>query len=378
MKRLRDYVYAFFITVVLLTSLVIYNSFTSIETQSSNIIESLNPMETNLNRVLRNLLDQETGMRGYLNTDDSVFLESYYRSMKSFDHNIFNLLVLSESYPEIHLRVKEEFIPSATKTSESLNLQIERMAADPNLDVKVALKTTKADMDSFRVEHSLLSEMIGDEISKSIQQQQTSTWTGKVLVLISSVLSIITAVLLVLSYVRVNRLAHFKELAVSDGLTGIANRRSLDKYLQKQWTKHTLTKKRLGIIFVDIDYFKKYNDHYGHIFGDQVLIDVAAELEAVSKKYQAFCGRYGGEEFMIILKKATEKSIQELTEELVTAVETKNIEHAPSHYKKVTISVGGLLVKPTNKANVKCSVDGADKLLYQSKEDGRNRATVET
>src|SRR5690554_676552 len=93
----------------------------------------------------------------------------------------------------------------------------------------------------------------------------------------------------------------FEELSFKDGLTGVANRRMFDQIFQREWGNARRTKKPLSLIMLDIDYFKEYNDHYGHIAGDDCLKHVGRVLKTVAGRPRDFIGRYGGEEFVLVL-----------------------------------------------------------------------------
>ena len=173
-------------------------------------------------------------------------------------------------------------------------------------------------------------------------------------------------------------------LADQDGLTGLCNRRSMDLRVDKAWTEVMHTGRPFGLLMLDIDNFKKYNDHYGHLSGDDCLRSVAQAIEVATNAANtqgltqgAFAARYGGEEFAVIIPDATTQALERVSSSIVTEVAALAIEHEKNEsWGIVTISVGGIGVQDKNTplANV---FRGADSRLYLAKSQGRNRAVVE-
>jgi diguanylate cyclase (GGDEF)-like protein len=172
------------------------------------------------------------------------------------------------------------------------------------------------------------------------------------------------------------------ETASRDGLTGLRNRRSMDLETDAAWYAAVQAGRSLGLLMIDVDHFKKYNDHYGHLVGDDCLRAIAGALAATVEAPEhalpgAFAARYGGEEFAVIVPDATPALLAELSTRLLTAVQGLAIPHAlNTGYGVVTISVGGACRTPA--AGELASVFRlADERLYRVKETGRNRALVD-
>ena len=166
--------------------------------------------------------------------------------------------------------------------------------------------------------------------------------------------------------------AVLESLSQVDGLTEIFNRRWLDKTLNHLWLVKTRSQQPLTLLLIDIDEFKKFNDTYGHIAGDDCLKKVAQTIQETINRPTDFLARYGGEEFVILL----ESDIKEgalVAEKVRLAVSNLNISHSESSYKHVTISLG--IASMTPQLNIKSVelIKQADLALYQSKEHGRNR-----
>lgn len=165
-----------------------------------------------------------------------------------------------------------------------------------------------------------------------------------------------------------------ERLATIDGLTGIANRRHLDITLAKEFARAQRDKQPLTFIIADIDFFKKYNDHYGHIQGDDCLKSIASILKKSLRRSNELVARYGGEEFCMLLPNTDTTSAKSVAERLVNAVRSLEIRHAGvNQYAIVTMSFGVVSVIPGRKFTVKSLMLQADEKLYQAKENGRDQ-----
>jgi len=159
-----------------------------------------------------------------------------------------------------------------------------------------------------------------------------------------------------------------------DGLTGIANRRYFDKHLLQEWEKAKSYAAPLSLIMFDIDYFKKFNDTYGHLVGDACLKSIAEILNQIMEMTECFPARYGGEEFAIILPGTTIKKGNQIAEQIRNAVEGLLLPHALSDvFPFVTISVGLASLIPNSQTRPEDLIAIADTALYDAKMEGRNR-----
>lgn len=159
-----------------------------------------------------------------------------------------------------------------------------------------------------------------------------------------------------------------------DRLTGIGNRRSFDANLAKMWSQATRNNAPLSLMMVDVDFFKKFNDAYGHQSGDECLRKVAAALDGCARRAGDSVTRYGGEEFAVLLFHTTLNEARNISETMLAAVRSLNIRHEQSTHDIVTISMGIATMVPTVKDDMESLVEAADKSLYRAKENGRNRA----
>ena len=168
-----------------------------------------------------------------------------------------------------------------------------------------------------------------------------------------------------------------QRLSILDGLTGIANRRHFDEILQHEWKIGLRANLGLSVILLDIDYFKKFNDNYGHQGGDDCLKEVAATLSDSLHRPGDFLARYGGEEFVAILPNTDAKGAAIIAEQMRANIEAKNIPHAHSDVADhVSISLGVAAMLPDKSSSPENLVARADEALYKAKEEGRNRYVV--
>ncbi|MCS7460189.1 sensor domain-containing diguanylate cyclase [Paenibacillus doosanensis] len=168
-----------------------------------------------------------------------------------------------------------------------------------------------------------------------------------------------------------------QKISTVDALTGVANRRGFDECLQREWKQGRRIGAPLSLIIVDIDYFKRFNDTYGHAEGDQCLKLVAESLKKAARRPVDFIARYGGEEFVIILPCTDAAGAQTVAEQLGEHVEELQIPHSRSESSPyITISSGTATMIPSQDVDPKELFLRADKALYQAKQDGRNRVRL--
>jgi diguanylate cyclase (GGDEF)-like protein len=167
---------------------------------------------------------------------------------------------------------------------------------------------------------------------------------------------------------------HLKVLSSLDGLTGIANRRKLDEVLDYEWRRARRSQIPIALILMDIDYFKPYNDHYGHIAGDDCLKRVAEILKEAIHRPADLPARYGGEEFALLLPETDGAGAVHVAERLQLRMKIANIRHEFSNAAPyVTLSMGIGAVVPSDSLLNDRLMESADKCLYAAKKNGRNR-----
>jgi diguanylate cyclase (GGDEF)-like protein len=166
-------------------------------------------------------------------------------------------------------------------------------------------------------------------------------------------------------------------LAREDGLTGLANRRHFDEVLDAEIKRAVRSRQFLSLILCDVDYFKKYNDQYGHVAGDKCLQSIGAIMRAGFKRAGDLPARYGGEEFAVILPETQPDKALQLAERLRQELSELALPHACTGILgQVTLSVGAVGVQPDREHTAEWFIKGADQALYRSKENGRNQVTL--
>ncbi len=164
-------------------------------------------------------------------------------------------------------------------------------------------------------------------------------------------------------------------LSLTDQLTGIANRRHHDEKIQTEWIRALVEEAEISMLMIDIDYFKSYNDVYGHQGGDYCLEMVARTILS-SVRETDFVARYGGEEFSVILPKTSEDEALQLAYTICKNIERLQIPNHASKYKVVTVSIGIATTVPDKAQDYKKIVKQADMALYKAKNSGRNKFAI--
>lgn len=163
-------------------------------------------------------------------------------------------------------------------------------------------------------------------------------------------------------------------LSYRDSLTGVANRRMFDTVYPVEWNNAREAGEPLSLIVIDIDYFKQFNDHYGHVQGDDCLRRVAQALDAGATHPRDLCARLGGEEFVLLLPATDEQAARSVAERCRKLLRQKEIPHARSGIgRAVTISMGIGTIVPGAHDDPGVFLDRIDRRLYQAKSAGRDR-----
>ena len=165
-----------------------------------------------------------------------------------------------------------------------------------------------------------------------------------------------------------------KRLASIDYLTQIPNRRTFDEFLGREWNRARREQTTLSIAMLDLDFFKHYNDHYGHTAGDECLQAIAATITNALRRPADFCARYGGEEFVVILPNTDSEGAIKVLEAIRQSVMALSISHGfSSAAATITVSIGYTSISPADDISPASALNYADKALYQAKLQGRNQ-----
>lgn len=169
------------------------------------------------------------------------------------------------------------------------------------------------------------------------------------------------------------RYLEVQKLARMDGLTGVANRRYLDEYLEQEINAGIRRNEKLSLLLLDVDWFKQYNDTHGHLYGDDCLKVIASVLMSGVKRSSDLVARYGGEEFAIVMPNTESQGALLVAERIKEKIAAVKLEHQTSPFNYVSLSMG--LATVTLKRTTKSMqlIEAADNALYLAKENGRNR-----
>ncbi|HEU4708882.1 MAG TPA: sensor domain-containing diguanylate cyclase [Methylophilaceae bacterium] len=162
-------------------------------------------------------------------------------------------------------------------------------------------------------------------------------------------------------------------LSYRDSLTNVANRRMFDLIMEREWADAQRNKQPLSVILLDIDYFKQYNDHYGHLQGDECLKEVAQTLSDVAVRPRDFLARFGGEEFVLVLPETNAEAARKIAERCREFIAHARIPHAKSFIgDTLTISLGVGTLTPGRENTANAFIREVDRRLYEAKQKGRN------
>ena len=167
---------------------------------------------------------------------------------------------------------------------------------------------------------------------------------------------------------------HLKSLSIIDGLTQVANRRKFDEAIENEWRRNRRNQRPMSLIMMDIDFFKAFNDHYGHLAGDECLKTIAREISSVARRSTDLFARYGGEEFVLLLPEVDAKGAAFIAKQVQDIVKIVGIPHAYSPAAEyVTLSMGVATMVPREGQSPVDLLNVADKAMYVAKQNGRNR-----
>jgi diguanylate cyclase (GGDEF)-like protein len=198
-------------------------------------------------------------------------------------------------------------------------------------------------------------------------------------IVVSGMISLLIEIILMYSVLRqqiATPLQELQQLSLLDGLTQLGNRRHFDTYLLQEWQQVQQQQQAasLSLILCDVDYFKAYNDHYGHQAGDACLQQIAQALKTVTKRPDDLVARYGGEEFAVILPRTDRSGAIAIATTLQQAIQQLQLPHSASSISPVvTVSLGISTLIGQDAATIETLIATADQALYQAKQNGRNQ-----
>jgi two-component system chemotaxis family response regulator WspR len=168
-----------------------------------------------------------------------------------------------------------------------------------------------------------------------------------------------------------------EKLSNLDGLTGLSNRRYLDRHVEMEWNRAMRAQQSLAIFMIDVDNFKSYNDSHGHLAGDAILKSVAETIQRHCQRSTDCAARFGGEEFVVMLAEATVAESQRFGENLCRAIQDECLPHGASAVSPyLTVSIGGAVAVPDRDESSSLLIEAADQALYKAKRAGKNQVVL--
>ena len=171
--------------------------------------------------------------------------------------------------------------------------------------------------------------------------------------------------------------ADLQTQAETDALTGVLNRRPFNRALDRALRRASRKRDPVALLLLDIDFFKRYNDHFGHLQGDRALVNVAQHLRERFQRATDIVARFGGEEFVMLVTDMPLDKLAQLTEDVRQSIWDQHIDHPDSPFKRLTVSIGGYWCRPTPDSDAATLIREADRALYRAKAAGRNQSLVE-
>lgn len=213
-------------------------------------------------------------------------------------------------------------------------------------------------------------------LTLSAQKKELQYNDSRLLLIIGIIIG--SFAVLIITIKRINSIElKLTTITHTDALTQIPNRRKFDEQLQIEWRNAIRTKQPLSLLLIDIDFFKKYNDHYGHQMGDSCLTSVAQSIYSTISREVDLVARYGGEEFAAILPATNAEGAQHIAEQTLANIHQLNIQHEASQVcHHVTVSIGIACTNPQLNQSEKSLVQDADVALYQAKKQGRSKVVL--
>ena len=309
-----------------------------------------------------------------------MFKNNYKYAKEAFNNLITALMKVSDS---------ARISANAFKANQELQVYYETFLKIRSASID--LKKASRKLDQHELQITWTASDIASEIESEYQSQnkvmQSLVLRTQFEIVVAVIISISLSLGLILVVSRKittpiflemqKRADELERLAKLDGLTGIANRRLVDERLTLEWQRLKRAKETLSIIMVDVDMFKAYNDYYGHQKGDECLFRVAHVIDSCLKRPSDLAGRYGGEEFIVILPNTNTPGAIEVAENIKKHLFEVNIEHAQSDVAPhLTLSFGIASCVPCEESSLDKLILSADKALYKAKRQGRNQISV--
>jgi len=361
---------------LLFVSIWSYNSFLNIENQNQRIVSEAIPISNAASQLFPFLLDQELSVRGYVHNQDSLSLTQFEIANKNMVKTIELIHSLDQNHPIMNQLMNEKALPLI----EEMNLfyldQISLVQTGDFNEANARRFSGTVYINQFRAVDMEIRQDIDKIIQDAAVRSENASNSSRNVIIVVNII----AMIIFFAFIQTFRLERSKKALIyksqHDALTGIYNRRAFDEHLSMLWDDALENKDSISLLLIDVDAFKLFNDHYGHLEGDKSLQQVASVLQKNSNK-SFIAARYGGEEFAIILPGKEEIEAFQIAEEIRQDILHLNIPHIlHTPLRKLSISIGVSSTIPSQEGSMENLIKKADQALYQSKDDGRNRVTI--
>ncbi len=284
--------------------------------------------------------------------------------------------VIESQLQEVNQQLQAEIVRRHQK--ETILQSILETVSRQKADLEMILQTTVEHSDTIESELYFLTQKLQGEVG---EHQQTETGLQSLLRILSKEKNDLEGIMRTIiehgDAVEThwfNEAAEANLLATVDGLTQIANRRKFDEYFHRQWQQMLNDGTSLALVLADVDYFKNFNDAFGHLAGDDCLRQVAQAIAHILNRPSDLVARFGGEEFAVILPQTNAAGAMKVAELIQSEIANIKVPHSRSLVSDyVTLSIGIVSVIPTATRSPKELIDEADQALYIAKQQGRNR-----
>jgi diguanylate cyclase (GGDEF)-like protein len=316
-----------------------------------------------------------TNITNLLHTEESIYLGRVFTDIDQtlmvvgINQSIQSLAVtFGQTYNVIKANHNQEILKAAG--NEDIDLILVDTAGDKELWIESLRQIRSSSLLNF-IPVLVLSE------KNSVNEQLIALELGA----LDSLLKPLNPFLLtakISNYMKLMKNVRELELVSStDGLTGLANRMQLDSTLLNEWHRMRRNKRPLSALMIDVDYFKLFNDKYGHLEGDECLKAVADVIKGVAGRDSDFSARFGGEEFVILLPFTEKSGAEKIAQTLLTKIDALKIPSASKQHKFLSVSIGVSSCQPhdIDAQDIEPSwlLEEADKNMYKAKQSGRNQ-----
>ncbi|NEO85842.1 MAG: diguanylate cyclase [Spirulina sp. SIO3F2] len=329
---------------------------TALEGEAEVVMQTVNTFKILIvddKEANRTLLSRRLSRQGYL-VDTAC---NGQESLEMLEHEGYDLLLLDILMPQMN---GYEVLTQLKKHESWRNIPVIMISALNEIDSVVkCIQLGAEDYLTKPFNPVLLKARIGACLEKKRLRDQEILYTKQ----------------LAQAHAEILKVNHqLERMAALDGLTQVANRRSFDDVISQQWRMHCQMQQQLALIFLDVDYFKRFNDHYGHLQGDDCLRSVAQAIAQTIQRPNDLVARYGGEEFAVILPQTSLPIACAIAQTICQAVRTLAIPHKHAEMNEiVTVSLGVTSIVPTTEKSPEHLIKLADQALYKAKAQGRNQ-----